>query len=51
LYIQDTKSSGGTFVNGDRLSESGEESGLKELRLEDNILLGEDADADDGFCF
>ena len=40
FYIKDTKSSNGTFVNENRLSPSGEESGLVELKSRDILQFG-----------
>ena len=40
FYIKDTKSSNGTFVNESRLSPSGEESGLVELKSRDILQFG-----------
>ncbi len=40
FYIQDTKSSNGTFVNETRLSPSGEESGPVELKTKDIVQFG-----------
>ena len=40
FYIQDTKSSNGTFVNERRLSASGEESGPVELKSRDILQFG-----------
>ncbi|KAG5461248.1 MAG: hypothetical protein BJ554DRAFT_6586, partial [Olpidium bornovanus] len=48
LYIQDTKSSSGTFLNGQRLSNMGQESGPRELRDGDIVVLGEDYNLDGG---
>ena len=42
VYIQDTGSSSGTFLNGSRLSPSGVKSRLFELVEGDQIQLGED---------
>lgn len=42
FQIQDTKSSSGTFVNGERLSPQGQESRLQEVHDGDVIKLGED---------
>lgn len=40
FYIQDTKSSNGTFVNETRLSPSGEESAPVELKSRDVVQFG-----------
>lgn len=40
FYIKDTKSSNGTFVNENRLSPSGEESGSVELKSRDILQFG-----------
>lgn len=40
FYIKDTKSSNGTFVNENRLSPSGEESGSIELKSRDILQFG-----------
>ena len=40
FFIKDTKSSNGTFVNENRLSPSGVESGLVELRSRDTVQFG-----------
>jgi pSer/pThr/pTyr-binding forkhead associated (FHA) protein len=47
VYIQDTKSSSGTFLNGERLSEHGNESELFEVMDNDTIQFGEDSDVGD----
>ncbi|KAI8807903.1 hypothetical protein BJ742DRAFT_811173 [Cladochytrium replicatum] len=44
VYIQDTKSSSGTFLNGRRLSPQGEQSENYELKEGDLIQLGEDCE-------
>ncbi|KAI8848766.1 SMAD/FHA domain-containing protein, partial [Chytridium lagenaria] len=44
MFIQDTKSSSGTFVNGQRLSPQGVESQLYELHDGDILKLGEDCE-------
>ncbi|KAJ3293976.1 hypothetical protein HK104_004076 [Borealophlyctis nickersoniae] len=44
LFIQDTKSSSGTFLNGQRLSPQGQESPRVELHDGDIIKLGEDCE-------
>ncbi|KAJ3107523.1 hypothetical protein HDU97_003828 [Phlyctochytrium planicorne] len=44
LYVQDTKSSSGTFVNGQRLSPQGIESQLMEVHEGDILKLGEDCE-------
>lgn len=40
FYIKDTKSSNGTFINNERLSNSGEESPPRVLRSGDILQLG-----------
>ena len=42
VFIKDTKSSNGTFVNDNRLSASGEDSGPYELHTGDKLCLGVD---------
>ena len=42
VFVQDTKSSSGTFLNASRLSERGEESQLIEVKDGDVLKLGED---------
>ncbi|KAI8925222.1 hypothetical protein BC831DRAFT_512662 [Entophlyctis helioformis] len=44
LYLQDTKSSSGTFLNEQRLSPQGTESAKVELRSGDIIRMGEDCE-------
>ncbi len=46
--IKDTKSSNGTFVNGQRLSEEGCESDFVELRDNYTLTLGVDIFKEDG---
>ena len=46
FLIQDTKSSSGTYVNGERLSHQGTESQPRELHDGDIIKLGEDYNQD-----
>ncbi|OBZ91475.1 Uncharacterized protein C3H7.13 [Choanephora cucurbitarum] len=48
VYIKDVKSSNGTFVNGQRLSNEGEESEPKELHHQDEIEFGIDIVSDTG---
>jgi pSer/pThr/pTyr-binding forkhead associated (FHA) protein len=48
VWIQDLKSSNGTFVNKERLSEEGILSPLKELRTGDLLEFGVDIKDDDG---
>ena len=48
VYLRDTKSSSGTFVNGKRLSPMGVESEKVELKEGDQISLGEDCEVDGG---
>ncbi|KAJ3319564.1 hypothetical protein HDV06_006212 [Boothiomyces sp. JEL0866] len=48
VWIQDLKSSNGTFVNGERLSEEGMLSTLKPLRSGDTLEFGVDIRDDDG---
>jgi pSer/pThr/pTyr-binding forkhead associated (FHA) protein len=50
-YVQDTKSSSGTYVNLKRLSEQGMESGFTELHNNDIIKLGEDYNQNGGTAF
>jgi pSer/pThr/pTyr-binding forkhead associated (FHA) protein len=38
MYIRDVKSSNGTFVNGERLSQEGVESEPYELKSEDTVV-------------
>ncbi|RKP19783.1 SMAD/FHA domain-containing protein, partial [Rozella allomycis CSF55] len=42
IFIKDTKSSNGTFLNGNRLSQEGEESEPVELKEGDKLTLGVD---------
>lgn len=42
FYLQDTKSSNGTFVNNQRLSKSGEESSPREVCSGDVVQFGVD---------
>lgn len=42
FYLQDTKSSNGTFVNNQRLSKSGEESLPREVSSGDIVQFGVD---------
>lgn len=42
LYVQDTKSTGGTFLNGVRLSEQGQESEPHEVHHNDIVAFGQD---------
>ncbi|KAJ1565982.1 hypothetical protein HK405_011167, partial [Cladochytrium tenue] len=44
IYVQDTRSSSGTFVNGHRLAPQGQESPRVELRPGDTVQLGEDCE-------
>ncbi|TPX30418.1 hypothetical protein SmJEL517_g06015 [Synchytrium microbalum] len=44
VYLQDTKSSSGTFLNGHRLSAQAQESALTEIHDGDILKLGEDCD-------
>ncbi|KAJ3274221.1 hypothetical protein HDV01_003294 [Terramyces sp. JEL0728] len=48
VWIQDLKSSNGTFVNGERLSEEGMLSALKPLRSGDLLEFGVDIKDDEG---
>jgi pSer/pThr/pTyr-binding forkhead associated (FHA) protein len=48
VYVKDVKSSNGTFVNGERLSNEGEESKPKELHDQDEIEFGIDILNDNG---
>ncbi|TPX31850.1 hypothetical protein SmJEL517_g04914 [Synchytrium microbalum] len=48
VYIKDAKSSNGTFVNGVRLSEEGQESSPHELKTGDILEFGIDIMTDDG---
>ena len=48
LYLKDTKSSSGTFVNSKRLSSIGEESLPFEILDGDMIMLGEDCTSEGG---
>jgi pSer/pThr/pTyr-binding forkhead associated (FHA) protein len=48
VYIKDVKSSNGTFVNGERLSNECEESEPKELNNQDEIEFGIDIINDNG---
>ncbi|KAI9138367.1 SMAD/FHA domain-containing protein [Paraphysoderma sedebokerense] len=48
IYIKDTKSSNGTFVNGKRLSEENHESAPVELKNGDTVDFGIDIVGDDG---
>ncbi|KAJ1547060.1 hypothetical protein HK096_004399 [Nowakowskiella sp. JEL0078] len=44
VYLQDTKSSSGTFVNDERISFHGQESDPQEIKNGDIISLGEDCE-------
>ncbi|TPX62842.1 hypothetical protein PhCBS80983_g00081 [Powellomyces hirtus] len=44
LWVQDTKSSSGTFLNGKRMSPQGQESARLEVHDGDTIRLGEDCE-------
>ena len=46
FFIKDTKSSNGTFVNENRLSPSGEESGPVELKSRDIVQFGVNVNVD-----
>lgn len=46
FFIKDTKSSNGTFVNENRLSPSGEESGPVELKSRDVVQFGVNVNVD-----
>lgn len=48
VYIKDVKSSNGTFVNGNRLSNEGEESMPCEIKSSDKIEFGIDIINDNG---
>lgn len=48
VYIKDVKSSNGTFLNGQRLSNENEESPAMELKPADQIEFGIDISQDDG---
>ncbi|KAI9007204.1 hypothetical protein BC832DRAFT_434769 [Gaertneriomyces semiglobifer] len=48
VMIKDTKSSNGTFINSNRLSEEGQESGPFELHDGDRLDFGIDINNDDG---
>lgn len=48
VYVKDVKSSNGTFVNEERLSNEGEESEPKELHDQDEIEFGIDILNDNG---
>jgi pSer/pThr/pTyr-binding forkhead associated (FHA) protein len=48
ISLQDTKSSGGTFLNGIRLSPQGQESTPVEVHDGDIIKLGEDCEVNGG---
>ncbi|TFY52400.1 hypothetical protein EVG20_g10565 [Dentipellis fragilis] len=48
IFIRDTGSSNGTFVNGERLSPEGEESQPFQLRTGDILVLGYDVVDDNG---
>ena len=48
MYIKDLKSSNGTFVNGNRLSEEGVESAPHELKEGDVLEFGVDIANEDG---
>jgi pSer/pThr/pTyr-binding forkhead associated (FHA) protein len=51
FYIQDTKSSSGTYLNNERLSPQAMESPAVELHENDIIKLGEDYNLNGGaFC-
>lgn len=47
MFIQDVKSSNGTFVNGERLSNEGVESEPYELKSEDIVEFGIDIVSED----
>jgi pSer/pThr/pTyr-binding forkhead associated (FHA) protein len=46
MFIQDTKSSSGTFVNGERLSSPGQPSEWRLLSPNDTVIFGEDCEVD-----
>ncbi|KAI7882434.1 hypothetical protein K492DRAFT_236062 [Lichtheimia hyalospora FSU 10163] len=48
VYIKDVKSSNGTFLNGQRLSNENEESPAMELKPADQVEFGIDISQDDG---
>ncbi|KAI9267869.1 hypothetical protein BY458DRAFT_436983 [Sporodiniella umbellata] len=48
VYLKDVKSSNGTFVNSNRLSNEGEESAPYEIKSSDEIEFGIDITNDDG---
>ena len=48
VWIQDLKSSNGTFVNGERLSEEGVLSTLRALKTGDSLDFGVDIKDDEG---
>lgn len=48
MYVKDVKSSNGTFVNEERLSNEGEESEPRELHDQDEIEFGIDILNDHG---
>ncbi|KAI9315114.1 SMAD/FHA domain-containing protein, partial [Dichotomocladium elegans] len=48
VFIKDVKSSNGTFVNGQRLSDENEESGPMELKMSDQLEFGIDISQEDG---
>jgi pSer/pThr/pTyr-binding forkhead associated (FHA) protein len=47
VFIRDVKSSNGTFINGQRLSQENEDSDLYELREQDMLELGIDILSED----
>ncbi|KAE8265846.1 hypothetical protein A4X09_0g6503 [Tilletia walkeri] len=48
IYIKDVKSSNGTFINGERLSQEAQESDDYELHSEDHVEFGIDIVSEDG---
>jgi pSer/pThr/pTyr-binding forkhead associated (FHA) protein len=48
IWIQDTQSSNGTYINGERLSDEGETSGPSQLQRNDILDLGIDIKTQDG---